>query len=83
MKLYYYILILTYNFDFNCLAMIVLIFFLVRWESSELADGLISMPSTLTILSGITCLVSLEKTNRRVGDTLILKEMPVLQIGLL
>ena len=60
--------------------MIVLILFLVRLELSELVEGLISMLSILIFLLGITCFSSLEKKYRCVGNTLILKEMPVLRI---
>ena len=60
-----------------------MIYLIVSGEFSEFEDGSISMPQMLIFFFvRTTLLTSLEKTYVRVGDTLILKEMPVLEIGL-
>ena len=63
--------------------MTVLIYSIVSGEFSEFEDGSISMWLMLIFFFvRTTLLTSLAKTYVRVGDTLILKEMPVLEIGL-
>lgn len=63
--------------------MTVLICSIVSGEFSEFEDGSISMwLMIIFFFVRTTLLTSLAKTYVRVGDTLILKEMPVLEIGL-